>query len=620
VLKEFLQDAKRFIITLRFSILLVFIILFSATMLLLISYSYHRASKTMILVANKIMEHVSANIVKEINNNIRDAMEESSFSAKIAERNIINVNIFSELIPYLYELAKSYVFIQSFFWSDQSGNFIVAEKDLNNTLRVRSIIRDPKNNTLPGVYYDYNNKIIPAIQAPQFDYDPRKKIYYSMVQTARSTICTDIYTFQPSGILGITIASPVFDKNKSLQGVFGMGIRLDYFSKFLANERVGQNGVAFVTKSDGTLIAFPNLQQGYSQNQLLNISSVPIPWVVKSFDIYQKEGKQEFIFNYKGKNYLARYQFISYCSQKRWLIGIVVPEDDFVSELRKESITNIFFGLGILLVGILVVSSLVTQVVRPLKNVLIETEKIKHFELDDEVNIKSHIKEVSILAAAIQSMKNGLKAFKRYVPASLVRKLIEENQAANIGGEKRQLTIFFSDIENFTSLAEKTDPNELLKRLCGYFNIMSNIIADQQGTIDKFIGDSVMAFWGAPKSVETPEEKAADAALLCIEEIERLNLFKTRIGIHTGEALVGNIGSNERMNYTVIGDAVNVANRLESTNKIYGTKILVSEAVYEKIKDKFILRRVDRVTMKGKSESHVVYELIGRKNTPNKNS
>lgn len=615
MLNEFWQDAKHFIITLRFSILLIFVLLFSTTMLLLITYSYHRATNSMLIVANKIMEHVSANIIKEIDSNMHDAMDETSFSSKLAERNIINVDNYSMLIPYLYEIAQSYFFVQSFFWSDSSGNFIVVEKDLKNNIRARTLIRDAKNNPIPGIYYNYQNQIIPSINVSQFDYDPRVKTYYSMSQKTKTTICTDVYAFQPSGILGITIAAPVFEKNNNLRGVFGMGIRLDYFSQFLANERVSQNGVAFVTKNDGSIIAFPDSQHIYSHQHLLNISTLNMPWIARSFEIYRKEGTREFNFNDHGKKYLARYQILPHTGRQNWLIGIVVPEDDFVSELRKEAVANMFIGLGILLLGILVVSHLVTRVIEPLKKVVSETEKIKHFELDDETHIDSHIKEVSLLAQAIQSMKNGLKSFKKYVPAALVRQLIEENQAAIIGGTKRPLTIFFSDIENFTALAEKMDPDELLQRLCEYFNAMTKIITEQQGTIDKFIGDSIMAFWGAPRSVDLPEEKAANAALLCIEEIEKLNFFKTRIGIHTGETIVGNVGSDERMNYTAIGDAVNLANRLESTNKVYGTKILVSEAVYEKIKDKFVLRRIDRVIVKGKSESHVIYELIGRRNS-----
>ena len=189
-----------------------------------------------------------------------------------------------------------------------------------------------------------------------------------------------------------------------------------------------------------------------------------------------------------------------------------------------------------------------------------------------------------------------------------------------MGGSRKKLAILFSDIENFTSIAEQTAPNLLMTQLCEYFEELSSIISKEAGTIDKYIGDSIMAFWGAPLPDAESCHHAAYAAVLCQEKLVELNAqwkkqgrpqFITRIGIHTGEAIVGNLGSSERLNYTALGDTINIASRLEGINKNYKTNIIVSDEVYEQIKDRFILRMIDCVIVKGRTKSSCLYELLG---------
>lgn len=273
----------------------------------------------------------------------------------------------------------------------------------------------------------------------------------------------------------------------------------------------------------------------------------------------------------------------------------------------------------ILIFGVIFVSSVISRVVRPIKRVVNQIDKIKQFDLSGQRVIESRIEEVILLSKAVQALRSGLRAFQKYVPATLVRQLIETGQGAAVGGAKKDLTVFFSDIENFTALAENMDPNLLMEYLCEYFDALSKIITAEEGTIDKYIGDSIMAFWGAPIVTPDPCHRAARSALNCMRCLEMLNKkweaegrqrLLTRIGLHRGDAVVGNVGSAERINYTALGDAINVASRLEGLNKIYFTKIMVSEVIYQNIKDHFVLRLVDSVVVKGKAVSGNVYELL----------
>jgi adenylate cyclase len=208
------------------------------------------------------------------------------------------------------------------------------------------------------------------------------------------------------------------------------------------------------------------------------------------------------------------------------------------------------------------------------------------------------------------------------VPAQLVRQLIETKQEATISGQRRNLSVFFSDIQDFTGISESLTPNELASQLSEYFTVMTDVIIKHSGTVDKFIGDAVMAFWGAPVEMKSHASEACHAALECQKKIKELNQkwsnegkkpFHTRIGIGTGEIIVGNMGSDQRLNYTVIGDTVNLASRLEGLNKDYGTKIIVSQSTVEHLSDDFALRLLDFVHAKGKLEPATIYELVAEK-------
>jgi adenylate cyclase len=214
-------------------------------------------------------------------------------------------------------------------------------------------------------------------------------------------------------------------------------------------------------------------------------------------------------------------------------------------------------------------------------------------------------------------------AFSSYLSPVLLKKLMEEPERLVLGGEKKELTIFFSDIRSFTSISETMDPQRLTKFLNRYFTPMSDIVLKHQGMIDKYIGDAVMAFYNAPLDVKEHASSACRSALEMIDELDELNKefkqeglpeIKIGIGLNTAEVVVGNMGSAKRFNYTVIGDGVNLASRVEGLNKVYGTHILVTEFTKACIGDEFLTRELERVKVKGKEEEVMLYELL--KDTP----
>ena len=213
-------------------------------------------------------------------------------------------------------------------------------------------------------------------------------------------------------------------------------------------------------------------------------------------------------------------------------------------------------------------------------------------------------------------------AFGRYVNEEVVKKILENPGQLKLGGDQKILTVFFSDVAGFTAISEKLSPSALVAHLNEYLDRMSQVILNHHGTLDKFVGDAIIAFWGAPIPEPKHAQIACMAALDYMEALEKLQaewkkakkmIFKVRIGIHTGPMVVGNVGSTKRFDYTVIGDSVNLGARLETANKFFGTNILISEDTYKAAKTKIEVREIDLITVKGKTKPVRAYELLARK-------
>ena len=220
------------------------------------------------------------------------------------------------------------------------------------------------------------------------------------------------------------------------------------------------------------------------------------------------------------------------------------------------------------------------------------------------------------------------ETFGTYIAPKVLDKMYEEKQAPKLGGVEGHHTAFFSDIQNFSTFSEALEPERMVALMNEYLTVMSQVILDNEGTLDKYIGDAIVAFYGAPAPVENHEKKSCTTALLMQDALEDLRQkwlgendwpdivysMQHRIGLNCGKMVTGNMGSQMRMNYTMMGDTVNLAARLESSAKQYGVYNFVGENIYEETKDEFIFRFLDFVRVKGKNIPVKVYELISAKN------
>ncbi|PJZ83817.1 adenylate/guanylate cyclase domain-containing protein [Leptospira harrisiae] len=240
------------------------------------------------------------------------------------------------------------------------------------------------------------------------------------------------------------------------------------------------------------------------------------------------------------------------------------------------------------------------------------------------VTIEQIVVFVAIIGFRILTEEENVKyirqTFSKFVSKDVVDELLKHPDNLALGGSKREITIFFSDVRGFTTISEQLGPEDLVKLLNEYLSAMTDIIIEYKGTIDKYMGDAIMAFWGAPVPLEDHAYYACVAALVQLDYLKVLQqkwaernvpVIDIGCGLNSGPAVVGNMGSSHRMEYTCMGDTINLGSRLEGSNKMYTTNVIISEYTYEKVKDRVVARELDLVRVKGKTQPVRIYELLG---------
>jgi len=296
-----------------------------------------------------------------------------------------------------------------------------------------------------------------------------------------------------------------------------------------------------------------------------------------------------------------------------------------VEEALKSVRYKIFtIAIVIIIIGVVVTFIVVGFMVKPINSLAYAARKIGEGNLDVKVK-ESGNDEIGELSRTFNDMVKGLAereflrdTFGKYVNPEVANRALRGE--LKLGGEKRIVTMLLSDIRGFTSKSESMEPEELVKLLNNFFNLMVEEITKNKGNIDKYIGDAIMAEFGAPLDMEDHAFKAVISALGMRKKLkifnEKFNLnWQIGIGIHTGEVISGNIGSDKKMEYTCIGDTVNVSARIEPLNKKYKTDILISEETYNFVKDRVEVELMGEEVLRGKTESLKIYYLKGIRNS-----
>lgn len=305
-------------------------------------------------------------------------------------------------------------------------------------------------------------------------------------------------------------------------------------------------------------------------------------------------------------------------------VGVDLRADDVIREQRKLLLRG-SYGLAAALVAAVVFALLLTQLAnRPLEQIKGALSRIGAGDLDTRLEV-TRKDEFGLVQTAVNTMATSLQqrealagALTRYVSHDVAREVIERQSNTGIWGERRRITVLFADIRGFTGLSDRLDPEEVVLLLNEFFEKMVDAVFANRGTLDKFIGDGLMATFGTLTDDADQERHAVETAEMMCRALRSLDekwkhegraTFRIGIGIHTGVAIVGNMGSEQRMDRTAVGKTVNIASRIEACNKDFGTTCLVSEATYEAVRDQFEFREAGTVTPRGVSDGLKVFKL-----------
>ncbi len=372
----------------------------------------------------------------------------------------------------------------------------------------------------------------------------------------------------------------------------------------------------FLVTDTGNLILDSKLSETIKPK---NKSEIPI--VKKLLTSNLNNSSQKYFYN--GEEYMGSYQIIDFAN----LSVISTVESDKIFEgIYQIQKRNIVFTILILTISFLTVYLFASSITRPILDLAKATEEIEMGNFDIEIESKSR-DEVGRLAESFVHMAKGLKereniknTFGKFVNKEIAEKALHGE--LQLGGTKKKCAVFFSDLRNFTGISESLEAEEVVAFLNEYFSEMVECIYDTNGIVDKFIGDAVMAHWGAIYSGENDTESAIDSALQMRKSLIIFNLDATKkkrpilkfgCGINTGDVIAGQIGSSKKLEYTVIGDAVNLASRIEYLNKEFVTDILISEYSYKEVKDLYNFVEMEPIKIRGKTQPQKIFAVLGKK-------
>ncbi len=576
-------------------------------------------------VRSRSLDTTSKMIQKEVSQRIGDKLLDRFQGAedlllehlRLAERSLISVDDPERLTKHLSERIRydtRYEWL-AFVRTDGLGGGAVRSRDGKIVLHRMRRINGRFELARQILYEDGTSESIEALAAKDYDY--RESPWYIVGAENTQPTWVKRYVRPLDSTYGWACAVSLRPED-DMAGVFGVGFGLTFMEDYLNDLYIAKTGrVLILNYLTGEIMAGPSSRERARLAPLVEGAIARLPHELESMEVGEM---RSFSIEHDNTTYVVALEAQRLRSDVGWINALVIPEKEIIG-FANQYLAIALSGVGALFVVAIVLAGKISRrVSTPLRVISKDLERIGEFELSQQPMPASMIDEIAVVGDSVDRMKASLRSFGRYVPTGLVRDLLGAGEEARLGGQVKNLTLFFSDVEGFTTLSEGMTPQSLVDVLGEYLHVVTGVVAQSHGVIDKYIGDGILAFFNAPHDDPHHVANACACALRVQEALENKRAeweaagkpaFRTRIGLHTDDVVVGNIGTPERFSYTVIGDGVNLAARLESLNKAYGTWILVSENTRTIAGEGFEWRRIDRTAVKGRAKGEFVYELLG---------
>lgn len=625
----------------RTSIIALFVTVLLLVGLTLVYLSFQRVTSITQSAAARFLERVAEHTADRIDaqfKDVHDSLEVLKQLPSIQAADIVdNPRLYALMAAMLRSdehLYNSYVgyddgsFLQMDF-IDRAGpayrSRLGAPEQAKFRLLTIAPVRPPESGRISTITFMSDDLVALSQTAGAADYDPRERPWYKNARDPGAGILTDPYIFHATGQPGYTVRSAI---PRGRVGVVAGDVMLA--EALLRRQQLGKSGRAFLFDDDDRVIVYPGLGERVASQspatagvELPTLAEIDNTGVASAIKVWRRGAAAGQVFRgFDGRTYAAAFQSIRTAGSANLHLVVLAPLEEFFREIEQERRGLFALTLAVVIGMVPFVFWIGSLMSRRLRELAAETDRIQHFVPSEGPQLRSVIREIDDLGRSVHTLRSVVQTFSKFVPRRLVQQLVESRSDMTLGGTRREITVLFTDVANFTAITEHANPEQVMIFTSRYFAALSRAIMATGGVVDKFIGDAVMAIWNAPAEDADHVLKACSAVLDCLDANRDLNaafrregwpIYETRFGMHVGEALVGNIGSADRMNFTALGATVNLASRLEGLNKTYGTSVLVSEAVRNIATAYFVFRRVDRISPKGFDEEFSIFELRCRR-------
>eukprot|EP01012_Entosiphon_sulcatum_P056714 TRINITY_DN80405_c0_g1_i1.p1 TRINITY_DN80405_c0_g1~~TRINITY_DN80405_c0_g1_i1.p1 ORF type:complete len:882 (+),score=110.47 TRINITY_DN80405_c0_g1_i1:24-2648(+) len=632
-------------------------------------------------VVTELVRHLNSQINASLIEFARVPQSVSRLFAGACQRGAIHYRdqkVWKALLLEMLRLQPTTVFLAIGF--EDNGYYYGVERQIGDTYDKWYVLNASYPDRRLTISLAENGDEI-AVVKQKLGYDPRKRDWYKLPPKVNGPYWTDPYLYSDGSQVGITAGVPAYEPNGTLLGVISSDVVVASVTAFLRSLEFGKNGIGLLlNKKTGLPLAASFYEPLFRTNNATgSIDFVPvngiehelIRGVAPFLNSAPSDGQLRPVAN--DSDLLLAVQTIRDPFGLDWVTIIVLRLSDFAGEISRnlsgtqaiaelaiqrtvattlnagvntlQEVENVRIRLSqrlgrnrnrdvgltavslVLLLGIAVfLAHIISSPLTSLAEALLDLSRLtlrRQSTTGFGSSASSHIYEVLTLQRALARLTGSLESFKKYVPEDIVRLQMQLEEVATLGVHQADVSIYFSDIEGFTSISANLEPRVLNDLLAQYLGEMSGIIIHAGGVVDKFIGDAIVAFWNDPHPVLHYQLQSCHAAWDSQQRLQELNKewcsqglprVRCRIGLNCGIVLAGNFGCELRLDYTILGDAVNLASRLESLSKHYGVYTLISAELHEHVRDVFLCRPLDKVAVKGRDTKGgtTVFEICSK--------
>ena len=539
------------------------------------------------------------------------------------------------LLPVFWQQIIHTPAVRNVYIADSAGNLVQSDQDPSPVTRVVDQSVVPLSQKM--VYRDPDFQLIARVTKP-IDYDPRSRAWFKN-SVAGKVLWSPVYRFafsvgqDSTRALGITASLAVNDAQGRIRYVVAADLTLQGMSSFLSEQLIAEAVAIFVVDGQDRLVAYPHqlgLDHDYSSEDavLPKVQELPQQWIQDAYANYKKSGLETvdgaLVTQTDGKTYLTTATDFEPGINVDLRLVMIAPKSYLIDSADTIMRESLVVSLIILLISLVAIYLIAAYLSEPVRQLAANGRRIEEFRFGEVVSLTSHWRDVESLNKSLSHIGTQLRTLEKYAPAEMVARLRRKGGEPEVSTEVQELDLLVSAIGDSVRMFRTLTPDQLNECLPGHFEALAGIIHDQRGTIDRFTGDGILAFWGAPATITNGAHRACCSALLSVQvnrDVAHLHPevdgtpIAANFAIHHDMAVVGNFGSSQRLSYTAIGELLFIGEALLALNLRYGTRIIISDATYRRIAEDFQCRPLDRVQPLGAGPNMTIYELVATGST-----